>query len=750
MFHQLANLYHSTLRLANLRAVFTTLPLMLALVLAITPLTVSCQRTSDPQGGIQELRAMIENANGKPAASELAKLESRFAKTRTASLARFLRGYLAYAAQDYSVAIDAFDAKIIGANTALGDYATFYRAESEAAMGSKKEALRDYTTVYSRFADSLKARDARLRAAEMMLGLNDANGAIKALASMVESKDADALLITAQAFEALGQNDKAITFYRKVYYETPATAASPKAEERLIALGASPKDNPASFDEERARADRLFEAQQYWAASQAFDNLVKLFPDAERVDEINFRRGVSLVNAKQPAQAVLPLAKVGSRNADLQAEALFYQAQALRSSNRASESFVIVDRLVSQFPKSRRTVEALHDLSNYLDKASRQAEAAARKRQMIALSPKSEFAAEASYELGAYAYQQKNYADAARLLEQHLAAYRYPESKFLGEAGFLAAKSEEKLGNRARALALYEAVVERYTYGYHGIMSGRRSAALRNADRGLQPEPARPGSDLERMRRNLTYVEGVKETSADTDAARLAKADELTLLFIDELAIKELNQALAEAPSSPRLNLRLAQVYAQKGDNFQATLILRRGYPDIYSYKDADVPREAWEIFFPLFHWDTIKQEAKRYGVDPYFAAALIRQESVFNPTAVSRVGARGLMQVMPTTGQLIYRQQGGGNITANDLFNPQLNIKLGMSYLAQMIGQLGRPEYAAAGYNAGPGRAKAWVAARGGLDMEDWIESIPFSETRGYVQAILRYAANYRRFYKE
>jgi soluble lytic murein transglycosylase len=107
-------------------------------------------------------------------------------------------------------------------------------------------------------------------------------------------------------------------------------------------------------------------------------------------------------------------------------------------------------------------------------------------------------------------------------------------------------------------------------------------------------------------------------------------------------------------------------------------------------------------------------------------------------------------MQVMPTTGQLIYRQQGGGNITANDLINPQLNIKLGMSYLAQMIGQLGRPEYAAAGYNAGPGRATAWVAARGGLDMEDWIESIPFSETRGYVQAILRYAANYRRFYKE
>jgi soluble lytic murein transglycosylase len=750
MFYRISGLSRSTSRLMNLRAVCATLPVMLALILAITPLTVSCQRTSDNQRGLQELRALVESAAGKPSAGELAKIESRYGKTRAASLARFLRGYLAYSAQDYAAAVDAFDSKLIGANTSLGDYALFFRAESEAALGSRKEALRDYTQVYSKYADSLKAREARLRSAEMMMGLNDAGGAIRELAPMVDEKDGEAIFLTAQAYEATGNNDQAVKLYRKIYYETPATAASPKAEARLAALGASVKDHAASFDEERARADRLFEAQQYWGASQAYENLVRVYPDGERLDEINFRRGVSLMQAKQPAQAVLPLTKVSSRNADLQSEALFYLAQALRSSNRGGESAAVVDRLVTQFPRSRRAVEALHDLSNYLDKSGRRAEAVSRKRQMMSLFPKSGYAAEASYELGAYAFQSKNYAEAARTLEQHLATYRYPESKFLGEAGFLAAKSEEKLGNRSRALALYEAVMERYTYGYDGIMSDRRAAALRAADRGLQAEPVKPGSDLERMRRNLTYVEPVKETSDDSDALQVAKADDFAVIHIEEPAVKELTQALSKAPNSPRLNLRLAQLYSQKGDHFQATLILRRGYPDIYSYRDADVPREAWEIFFPLFHWEAIKQEARRYGIDPYFAAGLIRQESVFNANAISRVGARGLMQVMPTTGQLVSRQQGGGNISANDLLNPQLNIKLGMNYLAQMIGQLGRPEYAAAGYNAGPGRAKAWVAARGGLDMEDWIESIPFTETRGYVQGVLRFAANYRRFYKE
>jgi len=208
--------------------------------------------------------------------------------------------------------------------------------------------------------------------------------------------------------------------------------------------------------------------------------------------------------------------------------------------------------------------------------------------------------------------------------------------------------------------------------------------------------------------------------------------------------------AIESAQASPKLSLRLAQLYSRRGENFQATLVLRKGYPDIYSYRESDVPREAWEIMFPMIAWSTIKQEAKRYGIDPYIAAGLIRQESVFNPNAISRVGARGLMQVMPATGQQISRRQGIGTISAADLYNPTINIKLGMSYLAQMLGEFGRIEYAAAAYNAGPGRARAWRAERAGWDIEEWVESIPFTETRGYVQGVLRYAANYRRFYKD
>jgi soluble lytic murein transglycosylase len=734
------------------RALLASLPAILLTFTLITPLTVSCQRRqSAPERGAAELRALVEGSQGRPGVADLLRIESAYAQTRVSSLARFLRGYLYYSAQNYQAAIEALDARAISSNTAIGDYALFYKAESEAASGAKSEALRDYGIVYTKHPDSLRGRESKLRAAEMALALGDPGSAIKELAEMTEAGNADAIYTTAQSYEATGKSEQAVKLYRRIYFELPATKARVQAEARLAALGMAVKDNPGSFEQERSRSDALFQARQYAEAARAYDQLIALFPEADRIDEIRLRRGVSQLNAKMPAQAVTSLARVGDRNADLRAEALFHQAEALRRSNRSSESSAIVDRLLSQYSKTKWAQDALYNLARDLDKQDRVGEAATRYRQIISLFPKGQYAAEASYNLGWQAYQAKNYQEAARVLEQHLATYRYPETKFIGEAAFWAGKAEERLGNKARALALYDVAGERYRYGYHGYIAGLRAEKLRASDPSLKPEQARPGSDLERIRRNATYVERVEEADDGAAAAnRVARADDLELIGLGDLAIKELNAAIEGAPNSPKLNLRLAQLYSRRGENFQATLALRKGYPDIYSYRESDVPREAWEIMFPMTAWATIKQEAKRYGVDPYVAAGLIRQESVFNPNAISRVGARGLMQVMPATGQQISRRQGIGTITAADLYNPAINIKLGMSYLAQMLGQFGRIEYAAAAYNAGPGRARAWLAERGGLDIEEWVESIPFSETRGYVQGVLRYAANYRRFYKE
>jgi hypothetical protein len=137
------------------------LPIALMLVTLVTPLTASCQRTrGDAERSISELRALVAASGGKPTAADLARLENKHDKTRAASLARFLRGYLAYSSQNYSGAMDALDPSTIGANSSLGDYAFFYRAESEAATNTRGDALRDYASVTTKHGDSLMARAA--------------------------------------------------------------------------------------------------------------------------------------------------------------------------------------------------------------------------------------------------------------------------------------------------------------------------------------------------------------------------------------------------------------------------------------------------------------------------------------------------------------------------------------------------------------------------------------------------------------
>src|SRR5262249_14847692 len=152
------------------------------------------------------------------------------------------------------------DAGNVGSNTALADYALWYRAESEAAAGEKKSARSDFRELYTKYPDSLKAREAKLRAAEMSLELNDPDATTKELDDLTSAGNPDALFLAAQAAEQRGQAEKAITLYRKICYDTPATVASTKAETRLAALGASPKDHPASLELESARAGALFAA----------------------------------------------------------------------------------------------------------------------------------------------------------------------------------------------------------------------------------------------------------------------------------------------------------------------------------------------------------------------------------------------------------------------------------------------------------------------------------------------------------
>jgi soluble lytic murein transglycosylase len=720
----------------------------LVLGVAVRDSSVPAVAAREPDAAMQRLAALMARTSGRPSFEELSAFESSNGGTRAAALARFLRGYLAADSQDWARALAALDAGEIEQRTALADYALFYKGRALVELGRPADAERFLSRVAKEHEDSLLARDATIAAARAAVAAANLRRAAEVLEPLVEANDAEALMIAGDLASGRGETSAAIGLYRRAYFLDPAAPAAAGAAGQLRALGVDVNSLSGSLEEMTARADRLFAAEQWRAAADAYGRVLAAHPSGGNRDELQLRRGAAASNARDAATAEASLPLVSSRNPERQAEALYHLALAYRRSARPAQYEETVARLRTAHPKSAWTGRLLADYAEYLDDKNRLAERIAVQRALIAGFPTNDKAAEASYDLAWNAYKTGDYRGAAEGFGEHLATFRTPTTKWIGEAAFWGGRAWERLGNLERAAFFYTLAAERYPFGYHGHVAKNRLASLTRRAQKVVPEQPAEGSRLAAARENALAVQPISETADDRVEPRFRRAGDLEAIALWELAAGELAAAQRVFPTSPRVALRYAQTFRARGDNYQATLMLRRGYPDVYSYRDDQMPREAWEIMFPLTNWDAIKRHAEANGLDPFVVAGLIRQESVFNPKALSRANARGLMQLLPSTGRLVARSRGLGAVGPADLYNPTLNITLGTAYLSEQLGKFGRIELAAAAYNAGPGRVVQWKAQRPVEPIEEWVENIPISETRGYVQGVIRYAANYRRFY--
>jgi soluble lytic murein transglycosylase len=335
-------------------------------------------------------------------------------------------------------------------------------------------------------------------------------------------------------------------------------------------------------------------------------------------------------------------------------------------------------------------------------------------------------------------------------LTEHLAVYAGNNSDFRGKAAYWAARDSERAGRRAEAQALYAGLQNRYDANWYGYLAKQRLDDMRRGGGVVSQTEFPPNSPMARALANLTTVTVAEETAGPAEDQHIAKADQLTTVGTDDWAMDELNVAAAAAPSSPRVNLAIAKIFRAKNDNVQALNYLKKSYPDYSQMNPEEMRPDEWDVFYPLQYWDIIKQESRARGLDPYQVAGLIRQETVFNPRAVSSARAYGLMQLLVPTGITTARRVGvDRTITMESLFEPRLNIQLGTAYFKDQIDKYGRIEYVAAAYNAGPGRVVQWRASLP-LQIDEWQEAVPFRETRLYIQGVVRNTLQYRRLYDD
>jgi soluble lytic murein transglycosylase len=715
-------------------------------VVALAVFCSACSAQTESQA-LEQIRRMTSEGKMPPEADVLA-IERKFPGTRTAALARLLRVRIRFENRDFAGAKELLYSREIKEKTRLGDYAQWFLARSNAELGNIDEAAAGFETLINEYPNSIFADDAKYELARALIAAKKPAKIEEILRKKIEQDDAKALLLAAMAAETENQQDKAISLYRRAYFAGAGTENEQAAKDKLSQLN-QPLE-PKNAEEAALRANSLLKAGKTTDAASAFEWLFTNFGSQLTKQQYtqNVRSRIKALSGSGQAEAAESLLQLLPPRSGEKAESTSNVINAYTTAKKWSQAQALAEKMRSEFPDNSLTAKAWI--------AAGLAARDARQKQVESFFltaavnnfPNSVEVASAQFEMAWLEHEKGNFATSSKMFIEHLARYVDKDTTNRGKAGYWAARDTEKAGDLPKACFLYDAVIYRYNANWYGYLASQRRAAL--AEQG-KCTPFQPDKETLAAASNLKIVTVAKETASAAERIRIDKAGELTLIGLFDWAIDELNTARKNSLTSPAINLALAKMYRAKGDNTSALLALAKSYPDYSQMFPEEMGREEWEIFYPLTNWSDIKYWAGQRGLDPYQVAGLIRQESIFNPKARSSANAYGLMQLLLPTANRMARKylDQSANISAQQLFDPVLNIQLGTAYMKEQFDRFGRIEFVAAAYNAGPNRVPQWRASLP-IEIDEFVEQIPFKETKGYVQGVIRNTAQYRRLYDE
>ena len=615
------------------------------------------------------------------------------------------------------------------AGDALVDYDEYLEAKAEHDGGSNAAAEELLKGFAERNPDSIFVNQVPELEAQVLLGMNDLAGARRALASAPDAANrAGYQLALGEVDQAQGQAAEAGTVYKHVLLAWPLTFEAQQARTRLTQLGL---ESTLTAAEVRSLADAYYKAGHYEEASEQYHALARQ-SGADPAQRNGFAVAAAACDLKLKKLTREQAEALAATNDENGARRLYLLMELARNRDDLTAQAAYVDQLRAGFSHSQWLAEALYSSGNMYLLRKDYPRAVQYYGEMAEHFPQGTNAAAAHWRAGWWSYRQGLYDQASKIFEDQIR--EYPGAKETVSALYWRAKLYEQQDHQpGMAAAHYKTLIRAYSHYFYAQMARERLVALGDAAPVSVPS-------LDKY---------VPETIPKLDATfpesdpHLVRAHLLVNAGLSEYVPQE----IAAAPgSSSWSGIAEAKIYTSYGETFRAMRVLKRALPYASSAPIKSIPLAYWRILFPEVYWDTIKAEAAKNGLDPYLVASLIRQESEFNPSAISHANAYGLMQLLPSVGKQMAREEGLGSIDTRQLLDPILNIRLGTRYLRQTMEKYGRvPEYALAAYNAGENRVEDWQAAGPYHGIDEFVESIPFTETREYVQAILRNQDIYR-----
>lgn len=601
----------------------------------------------------------------------------------------------------------------------LGDYALLYQAEALLRLKRYGEAATKAASIAKVYPSSLLIRRADRLYVEAFIQAGDLKTASKVCQTFIErypsgSDSVEVLFQSARCREETDDRGGAAQIYRGIWLNNPGAPQAVQAQERLRELAKNGVTvAPYTPDELLRRASALYAQNEFALALQTLQSIPPEGQPAAVAARVDLRAGLARYRLRNytTAEKSLARAATGSQPA-IRAEARLWRARVLERQNLSDQAFALYMELVAEGRKQKFADDALFEAAGLRRGLGNYAEAAALFEQLVKAFPDSGFIARAAWESAWCRYLAGEYPVAAESFKALLRDEGVRE-----KALYWAARSLENAGNTA-ASDYYRVLLDEYPSGFYAVWHREQKGLRENrepiAQRSAVIEASLPpGCDKSRL---LAWL-GMREEARNEMAALRRKTK-------------------GNFPGLARLAMEL-------GDYGSAITLFLQNRP--VKWEKTTLP--LWTAGYPLVYDGLVTQHAALNDLPESLVYALIRAESRFSPAVKSPAGAIGLMQLMPATAKATVQEKGAFDPAR--LTVPEFNIKLGTRHFRDLLkGHGGDVIYSIAAYNAGSGAVERWRKNLKGLRKDEFIESIPYQETREYVKQVYASASVYRQLY--
>lgn len=606
----------------------------------------------------------------------------------------------------------------------IADYTALYQAEALLKLGKHQEASAMTASLEKHYPASILLRQARKLNADSLYQSGNLTAAATAYQTFVDTypgggDTVEALFAAAGCKEATGDTKGALSIYRLLWLNHPQSVQASRADERRRELEKNGSHSrPYTAEELLKRADILYNSSSYSKALQTLELISREHLPSHTLFQIDLKSGKAeyrLRNRKQ-AEKLFARAAATSPLPALTAEARYWQAQALERLGQDEQAYAIYAELAAEGKKHDYVDDSIMASAAMRKEQGRFKEAIALYDRISREYPHSSFLTRARWESGWSRYLGGNFAAAGDTFKALLNDDGNREKSL-----YWLARSLDQQGKDVEAAAWYATLLKEYAAGFYAtwyreqrhIKDDREPLGERS---GVSSLPVLPGFEKPRF---------------------------LAALGLAEEARSEMRGIRKKMDEKKGLVPAIARAYLEIEEYGAAISLFNKHRPPRYDKQSMPF----WSAGYPLVYAGLVSHHATHNGLSTGLVYGLMRAESAFNPSVKSPAGALGLMQLMPATAKMTAKEKGKFN--PQKLLEPEYNIMLGTRHFKDLLKSYdGDALYSIAAYNAGSGAVDRWRNNFKNLKKDEFIESIPYQETRDYVKKVYASAATYRQLY--